>query len=70
MGDPLSLSLELANTVAKIVLLTLESMPPEVRAERSRIDLENLKIFLALVDKISNLFKPKKEVLAFNDDGV
>jgi hypothetical protein len=49
--DPLTAALELANTIAKIVLLAVESQPPEVRAEYARLQLEDLKRWREFLDK-------------------
>lgn len=43
--DPLTAALQLANTIAEIVKLAMESQPPEVRAEMWRQHLEDAKAF-------------------------
>ncbi len=49
--DPLTAALTLANTIAQIVLLSIQSQPPEVRAEYAKIQLENLQQWRAFLDK-------------------
>ena len=46
---------ELANTIAKIVLLEMESQPPEVRAELARMHFEDLKRFREFLER----FRPE-----------
>ena len=45
--DPLTQILVLANTIAEIVKLAMESQPPEVRAELWRQHLEDVKAWRA-----------------------
>lgn len=45
--DPLTAALELAKTIAEIVKLTIESQPPDVRAEIWRLYLEDMKAWRA-----------------------
>jgi hypothetical protein len=47
--DPLSAALVLANTIAEIVKLAIESQPAEVRAEFARLQLEDLKAWRAFL---------------------
>lgn len=47
-----ALALELANTIAKIILITIESTPPEIRAEQARQAWEVQKKVLELVEKL------------------
>ena len=49
--DPLTAALLLANTIAKIVLLSIESQPPEVRAEFARLHLEQLQQWLKFLER-------------------
>ena len=53
--DPFTAALLLANTIAEIVKLTIESTPPEVRAEQAKIHLEFLKRFLEFVQNLKKL---------------
>ena len=53
--DPLTLALQLANTIAQIVLLSIQSQPPELRAAYAKIELENLQAWRAFLDT----FTPK-----------
>jgi len=46
---------ELANTIAKIVLLEMESQTPEVRAEIARMHFEDLKKFREFLER----FRPE-----------
>jgi hypothetical protein len=39
--DPLIAALSLANTIAQIVLLSIQAQPPEVRAEYAKAQLED-----------------------------
>jgi hypothetical protein len=39
--DPLTAALQLANTIAEIVKLTIEAQPPEVRAAYAKAQLED-----------------------------
>jgi hypothetical protein len=41
--DPITAALKLADTIAEIVKLAMESQPPEVRAELWRMHLEDMK---------------------------
>lgn len=50
--DPFTAALELANTIAKIVLIVIESTPPEIRAEQAKLNFETVKKLLELVDKL------------------
>jgi len=50
--DPLTAALELANTIAKIILISIESTPPEIRAEQARLNFEVLKKVLEFIDKL------------------
>lgn len=49
--DPLTAALQLANTIAQIVKLTIEAQPPEVRAEYAKLQLEDLKRWWEFLDK-------------------
>ena len=51
--DPLTAALQLANTVAQIVLLVIQREPPEVTAEYARLRLKVTQDMLALVDRLS-----------------
>lgn len=53
--DPLTAALQLANTIADIVKLSIESQPPEVRAEFAKMQLEDLKAWRQLLAR----FLPK-----------
>lgn len=50
--DPLTAALELANTVAKIVLVIIESTPPEIRAEQAKMNFDTLKKLVDFIEKI------------------
>lgn len=51
--DPLTVALQLALTVAQIIKLVIESQPPEVRAERARLELEALQRWIAFVERFA-----------------
>jgi hypothetical protein len=51
--DPLTAALNLANTIAEIVKLAIESQPPEVRAEIARMHLEDMKRWREFIEKIA-----------------
>ncbi len=50
--DPLTAALQLANTIAQIVLLAIQSQPPEVRAAYAVTQLEDFKQWRALLDTL------------------
>lgn len=50
--DPLTAGLQLANTIAQIVLLGMESQPPEVRAELARAQLDAWKAWVAFLNHL------------------
>lgn len=50
--DPLTAALQLANTIAEIVKLAIESQPPDVRAEFARQQLEDAKVWRALLESL------------------
>ncbi len=52
--DPLTAALQLANTIAQIVLLAIQSQPPEVRAAYAKAQLEDFTKWREFLDK----FKP------------
>lgn len=45
--DPLTQALQLANTIAQIWLLAMESQPPDVRADFARMQFEDWKAWRA-----------------------
>lgn len=49
--DPLTAALQLANTIAQIVLLAMENQPPDVRAELARMQFEDVKKWREFFDK-------------------
>lgn len=49
--DPLTAALQLANTIAEIVKLSIEAQPPEVRAEFAKMQLEDFKRWRDFLDK-------------------
>lgn len=51
---PLTAALQLANTIAEIVKLTIESQPPEVRAEYARMQLERLQKWHEFLERLEN----------------
>lgn len=51
--DPLTAALQLANTIAQIVLLSIEAQPPDVRAEYARLQLEDLKAWRAFLERVT-----------------
>lgn len=51
--DPLTAALNLANTVAEIILEAIKSQPPEVRAAFAVAQLEELKRWQAFLDKLA-----------------
>jgi hypothetical protein len=55
--DPVTAALQLANTIASIVKLSIESQPPEVRAEYAKMQLEDLKKWREFVETIQKWFK-------------
>lgn len=57
--DPLTAALVLANTVAEIVKLAIESQPPEVRAEFAKMHLEDMKKWREFVERFT-----KRETMA------
>lgn len=50
--DPLTAALQLANTLADIVKLAMESQPPEVRAEFARMHLQDVKAWRELIARL------------------
>ncbi len=54
--DPLTAALQLANTVAQIILLSIESQPADVRAEYARLRLDDIKAWREFLDQ----FQPTK----------
>lgn len=50
--DPLTAALQLANTIAEIVKLAIESQPPEVRAELARMQLDDLKAWRDFIQRL------------------
>lgn len=49
--DPFTALVQLANTIAQIVLLSIESQPADVRAEYARQQLEAFKAWLAFLER-------------------
>ena len=52
--DPLTAALQLANTIAQIVLLSIQSQPPEGRAAFAKAQLEDFQKWREFLDR----FKP------------
>lgn len=50
--DPLTAALQLANTIATIVLAAIEAQPPDARAEFARMQLEDLRKWRAFVETL------------------
>lgn len=50
--DPVTAALQLATTIAEIIKLAIESQPPDVRAEYARQQLEDAKIWRALLEPL------------------
>jgi hypothetical protein len=50
--DPLTAALQLANTIAQIVLLSIQAQPPEVRAEYAKAQLEDFRHWRTFLDKL------------------
>ena len=46
--DPITAALQLANTIAQIWLLTLQSMPPEQRAAQVEMSVKNMQMWQRL----------------------
>ena len=53
--DPVTAALNLATEVVKLIALIVETTPPEVRDERAKIALEDLRRWREFVDR----FRPK-----------
>lgn len=51
--DPITAALQLANTIAEIIKLAIEAMPPETRAEYAKLQLEDLKQWREFLDKVT-----------------
>lgn len=49
--DPITAALTLANTIAEIIKLSIESQPPDVRAEFARQQAEDLKRWREVMEK-------------------
>lgn len=54
--DPVTAALNLANTIAEIVKLTIDAMPADKRAEFATIQLQNLQQWQGLIDKLRAVF--------------
>lgn len=63
MMDPITAALVLANTIAEIVKVAIESQPPDVRAEYAKMQLEDYKRFRDFLLK----FHPKTGNVALGD---
>lgn len=55
--DPVTAALVLATEVVRLITLIIQTTPEDVRAERARIALEDLRRWQAFVDR----FRPKEE---------
>lgn len=55
--DPLTAGLNLANTIAEIVKISIESQPEEVRAEYAKMQLEDFKKWRDFLDDVFKFFK-------------
>jgi hypothetical protein len=55
-ADPLTLSLTLANTIAEVYKLQLESMDPVTRAEFVRLQFEDMKEWRAEIKAFRDFF--------------
>lgn len=53
--DPLTAALNLANTIAQIILISVQSQPPDVRAEYAKAQLDAFHQWQALIER----FLPK-----------
>lgn len=51
--DPITAALNLANTIAEIVKLSIESQPPEVRAEFARMQMEDMKRWREFLERFN-----------------
>lgn len=51
--DPLTAALNLANTIAEIIKLAIESQPPEVRAEFARQQAQDLMAWRKFLESIN-----------------
>lgn len=54
--DPVTQALTLAATIAQIILTSIQAMPPDQRAEFARLQLEDLRRWHDLIDKIIGAF--------------
>ncbi len=50
--DPLTAALQLANTIAEIVKLAIESQPADVRAELARLHLEEFRRWQTFLERL------------------
>lgn len=50
--DPLTAALTLANSVVKLITLTIESQPPELRAEIAKQQWQDFMTFRSWIDKL------------------
>jgi hypothetical protein len=56
--DPLTAGLQLANTIAHIILVTIQSQPKEVRAEYAKAQLEDFMAFRNWVQSLAPKEQP------------
>ncbi len=51
--DPITAALNLATEVVKLIVLIIETTPPELRAAQAEQALKDLRTWQALIDKLT-----------------
>ncbi len=51
--DPITAALNLATEVVKLIVLIIQTTPPELRAEQAKVALDDLRKWQAFLDKVT-----------------